>query len=107
MVVAELSCEGNGAKASGHLEGHEVFVVSTGSTAKGHYIVDERMLSHGVVVREGKLLRFVFDFAFPNPTTASNYILRNRRSGWLAWKNTTGQTLRELMRHAGCNWLIG
>lgn len=107
LIAGELVCGENAARATGTLEGHYVLVVRAGSTAKGHWIIDERMLQQGVVQREGELLRFKFDFPFPNPTTAAEYILGQGKSGWLAWKSTSGQTLRELMRLAGWEWLIG
>jgi len=84
-----------------------VLVVFAGSTAVGNRLFNQRLLDQGVIRHDGKLFHFDKDFPFPNPTTASDYVLGNPDTdGWKSWKNQAGQTLRELVKAAGYEWLI-
>ena len=54
--------------------------------------------AEGVLVPEGKHLKFSRDYLFPSPSTASSVLLGRSSNGWVEWKSTNNKTLDELKR---------
>jgi hypothetical protein len=110
LTDQELFCRGHdGFCATAHLEGHYVVVVHAGSTAKGDGLRDDRFLKQGVVERHGDGYRFLLDFPFSTANQAVTYVLGVPKGEGRAWerlRNGSDQTLRELFRLAGWEWLI-
>lgn len=109
-VHAVLHCrsrDGN-VHAFGRLEGWEVLVVLSGSTAVGRPTTSRRLVDCGVVKWTGRVYQFLVEFAFPNPTTASDYILGDPETdGWAVWRDESGEDLRALTKAAAINWVAG
>src|SRR5438045_455120 len=99
LIEGDLFCDGgDGVKATGHLEGQEILVVHSGSLARGSHGTSD-LVRMKVVVDDGKWFRFVRDFPFPSPAAAAKVIRGHTVPGWTAWKNASGQTLSDLMKH--------
>ena len=87
--------------ATGHIEGEDVLVVHSGSTARGD-IRTSRFLNHGIVERDKDRLRFLVDFPFRTAHDAALFILWGQQpAGPNAWTTSSGQTLRQLYEAKG------
>lgn len=102
-----LTCSGKGVTATGY-DGTEGFVVLAGSTmvaavapslvVNHPWVVQERqaLLSRGVVVPAGGVLRFEQAYAFNSPSGAAAAILGRPSNGRTEWKDSLGRTLKDL-----------
>lgn len=108
LFDAQLTCGSDvDVLARGHLEGQTVLVVHAGSTALGNKLTNERMLEWGVVERSGKRFKFLLNFTFQSPADAACFILGFRPpAGIDCWKDSSGQTLRQLYIANGWGWLV-
>lgn len=65
------------------------------------------MLEWGVVERCGKRFKFLLDFPFQTAADAARFILGFRPPvGIDRWKDSSGQTLRQLYIANGLGWLV-
>jgi hypothetical protein len=99
-----LFLTGKDAKAEG-TETPDGFVVYSGSLARAEvvpsihaYVVQLRnaLVEQGMLVRDGKYLRFTDDYVFPSPSQAAMVVLGRTANGRIEWKTAAAVTLREL-----------
>lgn len=102
-----LICKNKDAEARG-FRSPNGFVVLAGSTAQkvehsrakenGAWIVALRakLLADRMLVEEGELLKFVRDVEFTSPSAAAGVIRGGTAAGPILWKNSAGQTLKQL-----------
>ncbi len=83
------------------------FLVRAGSIARKEIVpsgadsvtpVRKRLLSKGVLVEEGDVLRFAKDFMFDSPSGAAAAVLGRTANGWIEWKRADGKTLSRVKR---------
>ena len=103
----ELTCQGNGAKATGY-DSPQGFVVHKGSSVainvtqslRDHlpHIVKLRdeLQKSGVIANGGTNLQFAQDFIFSSPSAASSVVLGHSSNGRTAWKDAAGRTLKQI-----------
>lgn len=103
-----LHLKGKAAQATG-ADTPEGFVVYEGSLARidavpsiHPYLLTqrERLQEEGVLVPEGGHLRFTRAHLFDSPSTAAGVVLGRSANGRIEWKNTSGQTLKEIQEAA-------
>lgn len=84
------------------------FIVLKGSTAKKELApsfpktqIEKRdeLISSGVLVDDGKCLKFSKDFTCKSPSEASNLITGTSSNGPLSWKDSFGKTLKSNLRN--------
>jgi len=102
-----LTCKGGGITASGQ-DTPQGFVVQAGSFAsktetpgfKKHLPtfvkLRNELQKNGVLVSEGAKLKFVQNYTFTAPSTASSVVLGRSSNGRTSWKDGNGKTLKEL-----------
>lgn len=101
-----LTCQGRGVTASGY-DTPQGFVVKSGSFATDDEVpslklfpnvvaLRAELLKNGVLVSEGKSLRFTQDYTFNSPSLASSVVLGRSTNGRIDWKDSSGRTLKEL-----------
>lgn len=101
-----LICKGKDALAQGEYteDGLVVFAdskcnlretPSAGSWLRG---MRDKLMEDGILVREGKVLKFTSDYVFSSPSAAAGVVLARRANGWTKWKFPSGKTLDELIR---------
>jgi hypothetical protein len=101
-----FSCRRAGADARG-VYNEDGFVVLAGSvirpdlTPSAREVLEakrQRLLEEGVLVQDGKGLRFTRDHAFTSPSAASDIACGGSTNGWEEWKNDQGRTLDAVYR---------
>jgi len=102
-----LVCKRNGAVANG-IRTPNGFVILKGSTAvkelrqatkaNGPWVINLRnqLVSNGSLVEKGEFLTFTKDVEFSSPSAAAAMVYASTAAGPVAWKNSSGQTLKEL-----------
>jgi len=102
-----LYCKGKEVAASGY-ESTQGFVVKSGSFAVAEVVpsllenwparIAQRrdLLEAGVLVPDGKALRFTQDYVFTSPSLAAVTILGRHTNGRTKWKDAQGRTLKEI-----------
>jgi hypothetical protein len=102
-----LTCQGRGASATGY-DTPQGFLVLSGSTAavvEADSLIQyaprvsefrKELITSGVVVQEGELLRFKQDYTFSSPSYASCVVLGRNSNGRESWKDSAGKTLKEI-----------
>lgn len=102
-----LTCKMKGAVATG-MRTSNGFVVMRGSTAvkqlresaktSGPWIITLRnqLVESGSLVEAGDFLFFTKDIEFSSPSAAAAIVHAGNAAGPLAWKNSSGKTLKEL-----------
>ncbi|MGD1097522.1 MAG: GIY-YIG nuclease family protein [Bryobacteraceae bacterium] len=101
-----LTCQGRGVTASGY-DTPQGFVVKSESFATSDEVpslklfpnvvaLRAELLKNGVLVSEGKSLRFTQDYTFNSPSLASSVVLGRSTNGRTDWKDSSGRTLKEL-----------
>lgn len=107
-VDSELTCHGRNFTASG-IDTSQGFVVLAGSeavlnvgTSLGLSVRDVRrdLLSNGVLLEVGELLKFTQDYVFSSPSFAASLVLGRSANGRIEWKDSQGRTLKELQEAA-------
>jgi len=105
--AALLICHGKGVEAKG-LETSQGFVVKAGSQAvretvpsmmqhvRGMYDLRQDLIDSGVLVVADDHYRFSQDYVFSSPSTAAAVVLGRSANGRVEWKNSQGQTLKQL-----------
>ncbi len=56
----------------------------------------EKLVQNGVLVPDGKYLRFTQDYSFSSPSMAATVMRGNSTNGRTFWKDAQGQTLRQI-----------
>lgn len=96
------------AKAIGHPVGEmssPEFLVKKGSTANIALAkslrpavreLRQKLLDDGVLVKQGDVYSFVYEYQFKSPSTAACVIAGNPRSGMDAWRDLQSRSLKEL-----------
>jgi len=104
-----FSCRGRDVKASG-VDTPQGFVVKAGSFAAEKLVpslnkhfpqvgkLRSDLLKSGVLVIDGKKLRFTQNYTFNSPSMASTIVLGHSSNGRISWKNSEGKTLKELQQ---------
>lgn len=104
-----LTCHGRGVTATGY-DTPQGFVVKSGSLAAGDEVPSLKehfanvcelradLLRSGVLLPEGKTLRFTQDYTFNSPSLASAVVLGRSSNGRIDWKDPNGRTLKELQQ---------
>lgn len=101
-----LHCKGKDAEATGEYT-EDGLVVLSGSVCRSELVKSagawvaahrSRLLEQGVLLEEGKGLRFTEEFAFPSPSAAAAVVLGRPANGWIEWKYDNGKTLDEVKR---------
>jgi len=102
-----LTCQSKGLVATGR-DTPQGFVVSAGSQAAAEEVpslskhlpnvieLRNGLLKNGVLVSEGKVLRFTQDYTFSSPSMASSVVLARSSNGRTDWKDASGRTLKEI-----------
>ena len=98
-----MFCTIKGLKAKGKRT-DSGFVVFAGSqavlehrpSARSAKAKREELIAQGLLAESGDHLIFVRDFEFGSPSTAGSVVRGGNTNGLKAWKNSAGQTLREL-----------
>jgi hypothetical protein len=102
-----LTCQGRGVIAKGS-DSPQGFIIQSGSFAaaeptpslaeyfSGAFELRNELLKSGVLVKEGKALRFTQDYPFSSPSFASAVVLGRNSNGRTDWKDSNGKTLKEL-----------
>lgn len=99
-----LICKNKNAIARGKYT-EEGLVVLKGSTANleetpkaSNWIKNlrRRLVSSGVLVKDGELLRFASDHLFASPSGAAVAVIGKSANGWKRWKGEDGRTLRQI-----------
>jgi hypothetical protein len=95
---------GKGSTASGY-ESAEGFVVLSGGKARVEevasthkYVIAQRrsLVERGIFVLEGDQYRLTQDYTFNSPSQAAAVMMGRNANGRIEWKNSQGQTLREV-----------
>lgn len=103
-ATARLFLKGVDAKAEG-VESPDGFVVFAGSLARAESVpsihaygeqLRKALVEQGVLVPEGKHLRFVQEYTFPSPSTASMVVLGRTSNGRVEWVTADGRSLKDL-----------
>jgi hypothetical protein len=104
--VEILACEIKGVKASGHLSpngflvlaGSQAVLVERPSTQKYPWALNmrQKLKAEGSMVVESEFLRFTRDVEFSSPSAAAAVIHGGHANGLTAWKDSKGQTLKQL-----------
>jgi hypothetical protein len=104
---ANLICQGRGVKAIGD-DTPQGFVIRAGSHAAGdeapslnkHFPnvteLRSKLVALGVLVADGKQLKFSQDYTFTSPSLASSIVLARSSNGRVDWKDSSGRTLRQI-----------
>lgn len=77
------------------LQGSEVYKEETNSLQSCYRDLRKSLCSGGIIAEHQEVLRFVEDYAFASPSTASSILLGASSNGRAVWKNQQGQTLKE------------
>ena len=103
-----LICKSKDALARGKYT-EEGLVVLKGSTAnleetpkarKRIRDLRRRLVSNGILVKEGDVYRFSEDHLFASPSGAAVVVHGKSANGWKCWKDKNGRTLREIQEQA-------
>jgi hypothetical protein len=104
----QLYLKGKGAQATG-ADSSEGFVVFEGSLARVDSVPSihaymkthrEQLQEEGVLVPDSGYLRFTRAHLFDSPSTAAGVILGRTANGRIEWKNSSGQTLKDIQEAA-------
>lgn len=106
--AAELFyCKGSGADGVGEYTA-EGFVVLKGSRGRLENVASiqgssserfrEKLLTEGILAREGGGVVFTRDYLFSSPSMAAVALQGRSANGWLEWKDASGRTLDEAKR---------
>jgi len=101
-----LLCEIKGLKATGRLtptgfvvlKGSQAVLKERASAHQYPYTLAsrKRLIEDGVLVQDDDHLRFTRDSEFSSPSAAATVVHGGSANGLLAWKTTSGKTLKEL-----------
>lgn len=101
-----LLCEIKGLKATGRLtptgfvvlKGSQVVLKERASAHQYPYTLASRrrLIDDGTLVEDGDHLKFTRDSEFSSPSAAATVVHGGSANGLLAWKTTSGKTLKEL-----------
>ncbi|MGH9425118.1 MAG: GIY-YIG nuclease family protein [Terriglobia bacterium] len=101
-----LACEIKGLKATGRLTPTGFVVLKRSQAvlkerASAHQYPyslasRKRLIEDGTLVQDGDHLRFTRDSEFSSPSAAATVVHGGSANGLLAWKTTSGRTLKEL-----------
>ena len=101
-----LTCEIKGVKATGHLTpngflvlaGSQAVLAERPSTQKYPWALNmrQKLKSEESLVVESEFLRFARDVEFSSPSAAAAVIHGGHANGLTAWKDSQGQTLKQL-----------
>ena len=96
-------CEGADARGRG-IYTDEGFIVMQGSSGRLENVPSiqgtsderfrERLVSEGILSREGNRLVFTKDHLFGSPSMAAVALMGRTANGWIEWKTADGRTLR-------------
>lgn len=101
-----LTCESKGVKATGHLTpngflvlaGSQAVLAERPSTQKYPWALNmrQKLKAEESLVVEPEFLRFAHDVEFSSPSAAAAVIHGGHANGLTAWKDSQGQTLKQL-----------
>ena len=101
-----LACEIKGLKATGRLtptgfvvlKASQAVLKERASANQYPYTLAsrKRLIEDGTLVQDGDHLRFTRDSEFSSPSAAATVVHGGSANGLLAWKTTSGKTLKEL-----------
>jgi hypothetical protein len=104
--VEILTCEIKGLKATGHLTpngflvlaGSQAVLAERPSSQKYPWALNmrQKLKAEGSLVVEPEFLRFALDVEFSSPSAAAAVIQGGHVNGLTAWKDSQGQTLKQL-----------
>ncbi|ACM21207.1 GIY-YIG domain nuclease, putative [Geotalea daltonii FRC-32] len=103
-----LTLESKGIKATGY-ESPEGFNIKEGSQAVKaevpsihHYmsVLRRELRETGVLTEKGDVLEFTQDYFFNSPSTAAGVALGRSANGRIEWKNSKGETLKQIQEKA-------
>jgi hypothetical protein len=104
--VEILTCEIKGVKATGHLApngflvlaGSQAVLAERPSTQKYPWALNmrQKLKAEGSLVVESEFLCFARDVEFSSPSAAAAVIHGGHANGLTAWKDSQGQTLKQL-----------
>jgi hypothetical protein len=57
----------------------------------------QQLISEGILVPDGDVLRFTRDYVFGTPSAAADIVLGRSANGWKEWKTEEGRTLKQLL----------
>jgi hypothetical protein len=104
----DLLLKAKGIEARG-VDGSEGFIVRAGSQAVVKEVpsilncfseMRKSLLSQGVLKLDGDIYRLTQDYTFNSPSTAAGVLLGRSANGRLEWKNSKGQTLKQIQNEA-------
>ena len=78
------------------LKGSEGRYSAGGKTQSDVVNARNRLIESGVMQVVGDKTVFLKDHLFKTPSAASCALLASNSNGWVEWKNSKGQTLREI-----------
>lgn len=76
-------------------EGSEIATSSVATLAPATVVLCARLIKDGVIVRDGKKLKFAKSHLFSTPSTAAALVMGCTANGRIEWKDSKGHTLKE------------
>lgn len=105
----KLYCSRSGVKGEGYytnqglvvLKGSEGRLSAPGKAQSDVVKARDRLIDSGVLGVDGEKTVFLKDHLFKTPSAASCALLASNSNGWVEWKNSMGQTLRQIENDDG------
>lgn len=105
----KLYCSRSGVKGEGYytnqglvvLKGSEGRLSAPGKAQSDVVKARDRLIDSGVLGVDGDKTVFLKDHLFKTPSAASCALLASNSNGWVEWKNSMGQTLRQIENDDG------